>query len=374
MPDQIVAQKPFRADHIGSLMRPPELLEARREQAAGRIDSAQLREIENAAIRDVIKLQEDAGLEVITDGEFRRGTYSDSFTIGGVSGIRVEMTEDEGFKPSQTHGHRTARRIPKVVDKIQWRGPQNAEDLKFTRSLTDKTCKVTLPGPAYVHYRAGREHIRRDVYPNLDNFWADFVTAYHKEMRSLADAGCTYLQLDETSLVKLGDERVRLLLKERGDDWQDLLKTYVDVVNAVIAGAPPQMRVGVHVCRSQDPSWQADVGYDPIAQALFHNMKADLYLLEYNNERCGTFAPLSMVPKGKTIVLGLLTSSTPEIEDKASVKRRIEEATKFIPLDQLALSPHCGFATGALARTGMTLEAERAKLELCTEIAREIWG
>ncbi len=374
MLDQTNAQKPFRADHIGSLLRPPELLAARREQAAGRLDPVRLREFENAAIRDVVKLQEEAGLSVITDGEFRRGTYSDSFTIGGVSGISVEMTEDEGFKASQTHGHRTARRIPKVVDKIEWRGPQNAQDLKFLRSLTERTCKVTLPGPAYVHYRAGREHISRNVYPDLDNFWADLVAAYHKEMHSLADAGCTYLQLDETSLVKLGDERVRLLLKERGDDWQDLLKSYVDVVNAVIAGAPAQMRVGVHVCRSQDPSWQADVGYDPIAEALFHNMNANLYLLEFNNELCGTFAPLAMAPKGKTIVLGLLTSSSPEMEDREAIKRRIEDAAKFVPLDQLALSPHCGFATGAQARAGMTVDIERAKLEMCAEIATEFWG
>jgi 5-methyltetrahydropteroyltriglutamate--homocysteine methyltransferase len=264
---------PFRAEHIGSLLRPPQLLHARREHAAGRLGREELTTIENAAIRDVVRLQEEVGLEVVTDGEFRRGTYSDSFTSSGISGVSIELTEDHGWTPSGTHGHRTARRIPTVTDRITWNGAQNANDFRFLKSVTRGTPKITLPGPCYIHYRAGRRNISRDAYPDLDIFWEDLVSAYAKEMRSLADAGCTYLQIDETSLVKLGDPRARALLKGRGDDWQDHLQTYIDVVNAVITAAPPGMRIGIHICRSQDPSWQADVGYDPIAEQLFNDMK-----------------------------------------------------------------------------------------------------
>ena len=198
---------PFRAEHIGSLLRPAALLAARRDHAAGRIDADALEAIEQDAIRRVVKQQEDAGLQVVTDGEFRRSTYSDSFTTSGISGVSVELTEEQGWSPSQTHGHRTARRIPEVVDRIVWTGSRNAEDFRFLRSLTDRVPKITLPGPCYIHYRAGRAHISRDVYPDLDAFWSDLVRAYHQEMRALAAAGCTYLQIDETSLVKLEPAR-----------------------------------------------------------------------------------------------------------------------------------------------------------------------
>jgi len=365
---------PFRAEHIGSLLRPPTLLRARKELAEGRIDQARLTEIENEAIRAVVKLQEDVGLAVVTDGEFRRGTYSDSFTTSGISGVSIELTEDEGFTRSATHGHRMARRIPKVVDRIAWKGPQNANDFRFLKSVTSRTPKITLPGPCYIHYRAGRANISRSVYPDLSAFWSDLVAAYHQEMRSLADAGCNYVQIDETSLVKLGDPRVRELLKQRGDDWRDLLKTYIDAVNAVAAGAPPGMTVGVHICRSQDPSWQADVGYDPIAEPLFNNMTVGIYFLEYDNARSGGFEPLRAVPPGKFVVLGLVASKEPELETADLLKRRIEEASQCISLDQLALSPQCGFSTSASEHIGVTEEMERAKLARIVEVARAVWG
>ena len=333
---------PFRAEHIGSLMRPRELLRARERHAAGKLDREALREIEYEAIARVVKLQEDVGLQVVTDGEFRRGTYSDAFTSAGISGVKIEMTEDRGWTSSQTHGHRMARRIPTVVSRIAWKGPQNADDFRFLKSLTTRTPKITLPGPCYIHYRAGRANISRDVYPDLEAFWSDLVEAYIQEMRSLADAGCRYLQIDETSLVKLGDPRVRQLLTERGDDWRDLLRIYVDVVNAVVAGAPQEMTIGIHVCRSQDPSWQADVGYDPIAEPLFNAMKVDSYFLEYDNARAGTFAPLRCVPEGKFVVLGLVASKVSELESVDMLKRRIEEASRYVKLEQLGLSPQCG--------------------------------
>ncbi len=307
---------PFRAEHIGSLLRPPELLRARERYAAGQLDRNGLRAIEDQAIRDVVRLQEAVGLKVVTDGEFRRGTYSDSFTSAGLSGVTIELTEDEGWTRSQSHGHRMARRIPKVVSRIEWAGAHNAEDFRFLKSVTTATPKITLPGPCYIHYRAGRANISREVYPDLDAFWSDLVAAYHQEMRSLAQAGCSYLQIDETSLVKLGDPRVRSLLAERGDDWRDLLKSYIAAVNAVVAGAPAGMTIGIHICRSQDPSWQADIGYDPIAQPLFNDMQVDAYFLEYDNVRAGTFAPLRAVPQDKFVVLGLVASKLPEIETR----------------------------------------------------------
>lgn len=365
---------PFRAEHIGSLIRPPELLAARQQYAAGKLGRDGLRAIEDAAIADVVKLQESIGLKVVTDGEFRRGTYSDSFTSAGISGIKVEMTEDEGWTKSQTAGHRMARRIPKVVDRIVWLGPQNANDFRYLKSQTTRTGKITLPGPCYIHYRAGRANISRDVYPDLDAFWSDLVTAYHQEMRSLADAGCRYLQIDETSLVKLGDERVRRLLAERGDDWRDLLRTYVGVINAVVAGAPKGMTVGLHVCRSQDPSWQAEAGYEAIAEPLFNEINIGVFFLEYDNKRSGDFTPLRVVPPGKFVVLGLVASRAPEIETADLLKRRIEEASQYMNLEQLGLSPQCGFSTSAAEHVTVTQEIEVAKLKRVVEVAHEVWG
>ena len=365
---------PFRAEHIGSLLRPPELLRAREQYAAGQLDRDALAAIENDAIARVVKLQEDIGLEVVTDGEFRRGTYSDSFTSAGISGVKIEMTEDQGWTKSQSHGHRMARRIPAVVGRIAWNGPQNAHDFRVLKSLTTRTPKITLPGPCYIHYRAGRANISRDVYPDLDAFWSNLVEAYQQEMRSLADAGCSYLQIDETSLVKLGDPRVRQLLADRGDGWSDLLRTYVEVVNAMVAGAPKGMTIGIHVCRSQDPSWQADVGYDPIAEPLFNAMKIDTYFLEYDNPRAGSFAPLRAVPDGKFVVLGLVASKAAQLESPDLLKRRIEEASRYIKLEQLGLSPQCGFATSAAEHVTVTEDIERAKLARVVEVARQVWG
>jgi methionine synthase II (cobalamin-independent) len=365
---------PFRAEHIGSLLRPPELLRARQRHAAGEIDRAALRAVEDEAIRGIVKLQEDIGLKVVTDGEFRRGTYSDSFTSSGISGVKIELTEDQGWTRSQSHGHRMARRIPAVVDRIAWNGPQNADDFRFLKSLTARTPKITLPGPCYIHYRAGRANISRTVYPDLDAFWSDLVAAYHSEMHALADAGCSYLQIDETSLVKLGDPRVQQLLSERGDDWRDLLQTYIGAVNAVVAGAPKGMTIGIHVCRSQDPSWQADAGYDAIAEPLFNDMKVDTYFLEYDNARAGTFEPLRAVPPEKFVVLGLVASRVPEVESADFLKHRIEDASRCIALEQLGLSPQCGFSTSAAEHVAVTEAVEMAKLARVVEVARDVWG
>jgi 5-methyltetrahydropteroyltriglutamate--homocysteine methyltransferase len=365
---------PFRAEHIGSLIRPPELLRARQHHAAGLIDRDILTVVENDAIAGVVKLQEELGLQVVTDGEFRRGTYSDSFTSAGISGVKIEMTEDQGWTMSQSRGHRMARRIPTIVSRIAWKGPQNAADFRCLKSLTSRTPKITLPGPCYIHYRAGRANISREAYRDLDTFWSDLVEAYHQEIRSLAEAGCSYLQIDETSLVKLGDPRARHLLSERGDDWRDLLRSYIAAVNAVVAGAPKGMTIGIHVCRSQDPSWQADIGYDPIAEPLFNEMKIDSYFLEYDNARAGTFAPLRSVPEGKFVVLGLVASKVADVESVELLKRRIEDASRYIKLDQLGLSPQCGFSTSTAEHVAVTEDVEKAKLARVVEVARQVWG
>jgi 5-methyltetrahydropteroyltriglutamate--homocysteine methyltransferase len=365
---------PFRADQVGSLVRPMSVVEARSDLVAGKIDAARLRAIEDEAIRAAVTQQEAIGLRVVTDGEFRRGTYSDSFTTTGISGVKVELTEDEGWKKSSTHGHRTARRIPTVVSRIEWRDGQNARDFAALRSFTTATPKITLPGPAYIHYRAGRANIDAKVYPSLDEFWSDLVHAYHQELRSLYDAGCRDLQIDETSLVKLGDPRARQLLKERGDEWSDLLRVYVDTINAVVAGAPADMEIAIHICRSQDPSWQADTGYDPIADTMFNRLNIGTYLLEYDNPRAGGFEPLRLLPKGKAVVLGLMSSRAPRLETVDELKRRIEEASRFAPLDQLALCPHCGFATSVDRSSDEAEALQWRKLERIVETARAVWG
>lgn len=364
----------FRADHIGSLIRPPELVQAREAFEAGTLSREALTEAENRAIRDVVKLQEDAGLQVVTDGEFRRSTYSDSFTTTAISGIEILMTEDEGWKTSDTHGHRMARRIPSVVSKVEWVDSQNSRDFAYLKSLTDRTPKITVPGPGYIHYRAGRNNISRDVYPDMDGFWSDLTAAYHREMQALSDVGCSYLQIDETSLVKLGDPRVRELLQSRGDNWSDLLDLYIDAINQVLAGTPAGMKVGIHICRSQDSSWQADVGYDPIAEKIFHDINVDLYFLEYDNERSGSFEPLRLLPKDKTVILGLIASYKPELESADMLKRRIEEAAQYTSLDQLGISPQCGFSTSVGHKGAVSIEMEKAKLALAVEVAKEVWG
>ena len=365
---------PFRADQVGSLVRPQSVVAARDEFESGKIDAAKLRAVEDAAIRAVVARQEEIGLQVVTDGEFRRNTYSDSFTTGGIDGISVELTEEAGWSKSDTHGHRTARRIPRVVSRIKWRANDNAKDFAVLKSVAKATPKITLPGPAYIHYRAGRDNIDRKTYPTLDEFWADLVAAYQQEIKALYDAGCRYVQIDETSLVKLGDPRARQLLADRGDRWQDLLRVYIDVINAAVANAPADMQIAIHVCRSQDPSWQADVGYDPIADALFNRLTIGTFLLEYDNPRSGNFEPLRLLPKGKGVVLGLVASRNPRLETTDELKRRIEEASRFAALDQLALCPHCGFATSVTRSSDEAEALQWQKLKLVVDTARAVWG
>lgn len=367
-------QFPFRAEQIGSLVRPAALLEARQAFNDGRLDTDGLERAEDAAIIGAIRRQEEIGLAAVSDGEFRRSVYSESFTAKALDGVEIQLSEDTGWSASNELGHRMARRVPKVSAPVRWKGSPNVASFEFLDAHTAGTGKVTLPGPAFIHYRAGRANISTEVYPDLDEFWSDLTAAYHAEMQALREAGCTYLQIDETAIIKLGDERVRGLLAERGDDWRDLLDVYMRVINDVVAGAPDGLRIALHVCRSSDPNWQADAGYDVIADHLFNELEIDCYLLEYEGPRAGDFEPLGLCPKGKRVVLGLVSTMEKEVESAEFLKSRLADAARFIPMDQLGLSPRCGFATSAEHQKTIPEETQWQKLARITEVARDIWG
>lgn len=365
---------PFRAEHVGSFLRPEQLLTAREKQAAGEISREALREVEDEAIREVVELQHELGLKSITDGEYRRATYSDSFTTAGLDSVTAEFKGEGRWAYQDSHGHRTPARIPSVTAKIVWQESKNVRDFEFLARLTGRLPKMTLPGPAYIHYRGGREHISREAYPDLDDFWADLVAAYHKELKALHDAGCRYVQFDETSLAKLGDPKIREGLRERGDDWEDLLEIYTDAINEVVAGAPEGMDFGIHLCRGNNQGhWQAEGGYDVIARALFRKVNIPGFFLEYDSPRAGTFEPLREVPPDKKVVLGLLSTKTAEVEARDAVLARLEEAARIVPLEQLCLSPQCGFAS-SFQGNPLGVEQQNAKIRLVVDIAKEVWG
>ncbi|HXZ87314.1 MAG TPA: 5-methyltetrahydropteroyltriglutamate--homocysteine S-methyltransferase [Candidatus Binataceae bacterium] len=368
---------PFRADHVGSLLRPPELLRAREDYAAGRISAADLRAIEDRSIRDAVAFQEEAGLESITDGEYRREVFYTDFYCRGLGGVNVAYDPsaiDEMFFVNR-EGHKLPIIVPRVHGRMRWTAAIHVGDFNFLRALTSRTPKLTIPSPTIIHFRAGRANISREVYPDLELFWRDVVDAFHKELHALADAGCRYVQIDETTLASLSDQRIWPQMEKRGDDGRKLLlETYPGIMNRVFAGRPKSLHVAMHICRGNNQShWSAEGGYDLVADTLFNLIDVDSYFLEYDTPRAGTFAPLRLVPKHKTVVLGLVSSKFPELESKDELKRRIDEAAKFIDLDQLSLSPQCGFASTAPGNR-ITVDQQRAKLRLVVETAKEVWG
>jgi 5-methyltetrahydropteroyltriglutamate--homocysteine methyltransferase len=379
---------PFRAEHIGSFLRPDELLAARDAHAAGHLSDAELRATEDAAIRDFVRLQQDIGFAVVTDGEFRRSTYSANFTTSGLSGIDAEQSGEGEWSYQNASGHRERGRLPAVSDRIRRRGSQNAADFGFLKSIAGATpnvagatsnvagatSKITLPGPCYIHFRAGRERISRDVYPDLADFWFDIVAAYAEELAALFAAGCRYVQLDETSIAKLGDAKIRDALAARGDDWDALLDIYIGVINAVVRQAPPGMLIGMHLCRGNRMGhWQAAGGYDAVADRLFRLIDIDLFFLEYDSERAGSFEPLRLVPDHKAVVLGLVSTKTPELESLDALCDRIQECARFTGIERLAVSPQCGFSSSEKANTVMTRERGVEKLKRVVEVAGRIW-
>jgi 5-methyltetrahydropteroyltriglutamate--homocysteine methyltransferase len=363
---------PFRADHVGSFLRPKALLDAREQRKQGTITAAQLRTVEDAAIRDIVRFQEDLGLRGITDGEFRRTYFHIDFLeqLAGIEtkgGLTVAFHSAGGnidFAPPVMH----------IVSKVRHVKPIQLADFRFLQSVTTRTPKVTIPSPTMLHFRGGRGAISKDAYPDLDEFFADVAAAYRAELKALGDAGCTYVQLDDTNLAYLCDEKMREGARKRGDDPNELPRRYARLINAAIAERPADMAICVHLCRGNFKSaWVAEGGYEPVAEVLFNELAVDGYFLEYDDARSGDFAPLRFVPKGKTVVLGLVTTKLDALETKDALRRKIDEAARVIPLDQLCLSPQCGFSS-TVHGNAIAMDAQAAKLRLVVETAREVWG
>jgi 5-methyltetrahydropteroyltriglutamate--homocysteine methyltransferase len=365
---------PFRADHVGSLLRPPVLLDARAKFVAGEIDAGQLRAVEDEAISGVVAMQEEVGLQDATDGEFRRATWHMDFIyqLGGVStapgNLSVKFRNADGsieFTPAAM----------RIDSKLRIDHTIFENDFTYLQSVvTTALPKLTIPSPNMVHYRGGPAAIDRDVYPDLEEFWSDLSAAYAEQVRRLGDLGCRYLQLDDTSLAYLNDPAQRAEIAERGEDAEHLHLRYIRQVNNAISGRPAGMAVTTHMCRGNfRSSWVAEGGYDFVAEALFSELAVDGFFLEYDDERSGTFEPLRFVPKGKMVVLGLVTTKRGQLENADAIKRRIDEAAKYVPLEQLCLSPQCGFSSTVEGNV-LTADEQRAKLALIVQIARDVWG
>jgi methionine synthase II (cobalamin-independent) len=368
----IRTQPPFRADHVGSFLRPQPLLDARAQHRAGEITRSQLRAVEDAAIRDIVRFQEDLGLSGITDGEFRRTYFHIDFleqldgveTKGGIA-IRFHSSHgDVDFAPP----------VMQVTAPVRHVRPIQLDDFNFLKSVTQRTPKVTIPSPTMLHFRGGRGAISRDAYPDLDAFFADVAAAYRTEIAALGAAGCRYLQLDDTNLAYLCDAKMRDGARQRGDDPDELPRRYARLINAAIAKRPDGMTICIHLCRGNFKSaWVAEGGYEPVAEVLFNDLDVDGYFLEYDDARSGDFSPLRHVPRGKTVVLGLVTTKLGELESKDSIKRKIDEAARLLPMEQLCLSPQCGFSS-TVHGNEIARDAQAAKLRLVVETAREVWG
>jgi 5-methyltetrahydropteroyltriglutamate--homocysteine methyltransferase len=364
---------PFRAEHVGSLLRPPELLKARDDYAHGRISADLRRQIENDVIERAVRMQEDIGLESITDGELRRGSWHMDFMyqIGGVTTgadrQQARFHNDGGdvvFTPTALH----------ITGKLKLEKCIFGEDFAFLASVAKKTPKLTIPAPSLIHYRGGRASIDERVYPDMNEFWADVARVYADEIEALGRLGCTYLQLDDTSLAYLNDPEQRDYVTRLGSDGNRQHLVYIEVFNAALAKKPAGMTVGTHMCRGNfRSSWVASGGYDFVADALFNQLNVDAFFLEYDDARSGGFEPLRFVPKNKFVVLGLLTSKRAALEKKDDLKRRLDEASKYVPLDQICLSPQCGFSS-TIDGNALTMDDEVAKLRLVVETAREVWG
>jgi 5-methyltetrahydropteroyltriglutamate--homocysteine methyltransferase len=366
---------PFRADHVGSLLRPPELLRARDDVAAGRIDARQLRDIEDAAIRDVVRRQHDVGLRSATDGEFRRESWHMDFIyqLGGVrqvqdDTIRVLFRNDQKsyeWAPPSAH----------IVAPVTLPHTIFGDHFSFlSAAVTTAVPKLTIPSPSMVHYRGGRSAIDESVYPDLDQFWTDLVAAYAEETRLLYQLGCRYLQFDDTSLAYMNDPAQRRHVAEIGGDPEHQHEHYIANINKVLAGRPADLAVTTHMCRGNNQSmWAAEGGYDFVAEALFSTLDVDGFFCEWDDERSGGFEPLRFVPKGKRVVLGLVTTKRGELESKDDLKRRIDAAASYIDGDQLCLSPQCGFSS-TKEGNDLTQEQQWAKLALIVETAQEVWN
>ena len=367
------ARPPFRADHVGSLLRPARLIEARDRHGKGEIDDDELRAVEDDCIREVVRLQEDIWLHGITDGEYRRTSWSSDF-LSQIEGVQVTAGEFAArFKRADDVDLQHKPPTMRVAGKLRNPGCIQARDFEFLKSVASGTPKVSIPSPSMLHFRGGREAIDKTAYPDMDEFYADLAAVYNHEILALADLGARYVQLDDTNFAYLCDPNIREATRAIGEDPDLLPRTYCRLINEAIKGRPDDMAICVHMCRGNFRSaWVAEGGYEAVAEVLFNELDVDGLFMEYDDERSGGFAPLRFVPKGKTIVLGLLTSKRPDLESRDEIRRRIDEAAEYVPLDQLALSPQCGFSSTAHGNE-LTVADEIAKLKLIVEIADEVW-
>jgi 5-methyltetrahydropteroyltriglutamate--homocysteine methyltransferase len=362
---------PFRADHVGSLLRPKVLQEARAKWKAGTLPHDALREIEDRCIATAIAKQEGIGLRAATDGEYRRAYWHYDF-VAGLDGVEIY----EPAEKIQFHGGVPLAHKLRVNGKIGWSKPTMIDHYRFLAGhVRTAAPKQTIPSPSVVHFRGGREAIDQTTYPAMEPFFADLGAAYSKAVAAFGMAGCRYLQLDEVNIAYLCDPKQIAMLKARGEHVDNLLNIYAGMLNQAIADRPEEMVISMHLCRGNFRStWVASGGYEPVAEVLFNQINSDAYFMEYDTDRAGGFEPLRFVPRGeKMVVLGIMTSKTGELESKAELKRRIDEAAKFLSLEQLALSPQCGFASTEEGNT-LTEDQQWAKLSRCVEVAHEVWG
>ena len=360
---------PFRADQVGSLLRSAPVKAARTKRVTGEITPTELKAVEDAEIARLVAKQEAIGLKGVTDGEFRRSWWHYDF-LAGLDGVElVSVAQGLQFKGTQTKAEGLH-----VHGKIDFTDHPMIEHFKFLKSVAKATPKMTIPSPTALHYRGGRAAIDKAAYPEMEAFFEDLGKAYAKAVRAFGEAGCTYLQLDEVFVAYLCDPAQRDYLRGRGDDPDRLLHIYADLVNAAVSGRTPGMTISMHLCRGNFRStWMAQGGYEPVAEILFNKMGVDAYFMEYDSERAGGFEPLRMLPKNKHAVLGIMTSKTGALESKDQLKRRLDEAAKFASLDQLCLSPQCGFASTEEGNL-LAEEEQWAKLARCVEVAEEVWG
>jgi 5-methyltetrahydropteroyltriglutamate--homocysteine methyltransferase len=363
-------QPPFRADHIGSLLRPPKLRQAFREHAAGKITDADFNQVLDEAIRDAVAMQEDVGLEVVTDGEFRRSSYWSRF-VERVGGFVIRPAE---FKFRNDEGHELEFTGTYATGKIRREHPLALDEYVSARGITDKTVKITVPAPSTMHFYRCGDFADPKAYGDPRDFFGDLAKVYQQEIADLSAAGCRYIQLDEVAIAMLCDSSIRHSVEQAGHTPDILIDLYIDAINRAVAGAPAGVSIGVHVCRGNFKGHYLSAGgYDDVAERFFAGTRVNHFLLEFDTPRAGDFAPLRFVPKDKGVVLGLISSKTPQLESSIELRKRIEAASKHIDLDRLAISPQCGFAS-TVAGNPLTAADEEAKLRLVTDVAQDVWG
>jgi methionine synthase II (cobalamin-independent) len=364
------ASPPFRADHVGSLLRAAPLKAARAQRERGEIDAAALKAVEDREIEKIIRKQEDIGLKAVTDGEFRRAFWNYDF-LGALSGVEAVP----GERKIKFQGANPKSIVLRVTDRLgTFTTHPMIEHFKFVKQHARVTPKMTIPSPSSLHFRYGRDAVPEAIYPDMNDFYRDLSRTYRQAVHAFADAGCRYLQLDEVNFTYLCDPKLRAQVADRGDDPEQLPSIYASMINAAIADIPPDMTITMHLCRGNFRStFVASGGYEPVADILFNTINVHGYFMEYDSERAGGFEPLRLVPRGKSVVLGLVTSKSGRLESKDEIKRRIEQAAKYVPLDQLCLSPQCGFASTEEGNI-LAEDEQWAKLKMIVEVAEEVWG